>query len=238
MSAQQLQTILQAVKSTFGDQLWTYTLAQMQQAEQSEDPTEQLSAPETEQSDDPQTEEDSLLCPASQKSSGLPSESPYPALFPSFQAAQPEAQKTKKKLSPEHLAALKAGREAAKAKKTAAAAPAAKAEKPKKVLSPEHLAKLKAGREAAKAKKAAEAPSSSAASEAEDGPEAPPLPGVAAQKPKKHWSAEAKASAAAKRAAKKAEKAAEAAIGGPLASLELAEQQDMGAGWSDLLTAM
>ena len=83
--------------------------------------------------------------------------------------------KPKKTLTPEHLAKLKAGREAAAAKKAAekaavegasdaetvaeepsgASAPVAEA-KPKKVLSPEHLAKLKAGREAAAAKKAAE----------------------------------------------------------------------------------
>ena len=64
--------------------------------------------------------------------------------------------KPKRALSAEHLAKLKAGREAAKAKKLAAAPePLPVAEpKPKRTLSPEHLAKLKAGREAAKAKKA------------------------------------------------------------------------------------
>ena len=64
--------------------------------------------------------------------------------------------KPKRILSPEHLAKLKAGREAAKAKKlTAAPEPLPVAEpKPKRTLSPEHLAKLKAGREAAKSKKA------------------------------------------------------------------------------------
>jgi hypothetical protein len=63
--------------------------------------------------------------------------------------------KPKRALSAEHLAKLKAGREAAKAKKLAAAPePLPVAEpKPKRTLSPEHLAKLKAGREAAKAKK-------------------------------------------------------------------------------------
>jgi hypothetical protein len=63
--------------------------------------------------------------------------------------------KPKRTLSAEHLAKLKAGREAAKAKKLAASPePLPVAEpKPKRTLSPEHLAKLKAGREAAKAKK-------------------------------------------------------------------------------------
>jgi hypothetical protein len=63
--------------------------------------------------------------------------------------------KPKRTLSAEHLAKLKAGREAAKAKKLAASPePLPVAEpKPKRTLSPEHLAKLKAGREAAKSKK-------------------------------------------------------------------------------------
>jgi hypothetical protein len=105
--------------------------------------------------------------------------------------AAPVAAPVKKVLSPEHLAKLKAGREAAKAKKEAAKAElvavsiaaelvghgevpesvieaAAVADaKPKKVLSPEHLAKLKAGREAAKAKKAAEKAAEKAVSEAQ-----------------------------------------------------------------------
>ena len=104
--------------------------------------------------------------------------------------AAPVAAPVKKVLSPEHLAKLKAGREAAKAKKEAAKAElvavsiaaelvghgevpesviaaAAAVEKPKKVLSPEHLAKLKAGREAAKAKKAAEKAAEKAVSEAQ-----------------------------------------------------------------------
>ena len=69
--------------------------------------------------------------------------------------AKPTEAKPKRALSAEHLAKLKAGREAAKAKKLAAAPePLPVAEpKPKRTLSPEHLAKLKAGREAAKAKK-------------------------------------------------------------------------------------
>jgi 2-oxoglutarate dehydrogenase E2 component (dihydrolipoamide succinyltransferase) len=94
--------------------------------------------------------------------------------------AKPDA-KPKRVLSEEHLAKMKAGREAAKLKKQLAAAaeppapvvaaplpvvaapvpvvavavPVVAEEKPKRVLSPEHLAKLKAGREAAAAKKAA-----------------------------------------------------------------------------------
>jgi hypothetical protein len=98
--------------------------------------------------------------------------------------AKPE--KPKKVLSPEHLAKMKAGREAKKAAKDAEkeAAKSAegssdeaagggggepKPEKPKKVLSPEHLAKLKAGREAKKAAKDAE----KAAAEAEAKGESP-----------------------------------------------------------------
>jgi hypothetical protein len=100
--------------------------------------------------------------------------------------AKPE--KPKKVLSPEHLAKMKAGREAKKAAKDAEkeAAKSAEgssdeatgggggggpvaAEKPKKVLSPEHLAKLKAGREAKKAAKDAE----KAAAEAEAKGESP-----------------------------------------------------------------
>uniref|UniRef100_A0A6C0K6T9 Uncharacterized protein n=1 Tax=viral metagenome TaxID=1070528 RepID=A0A6C0K6T9_9ZZZZ len=61
--------------------------------------------------------------------------------------------KPKRTLSAEHLAKLKAGREAAKAKKLAASPEPEPEPKPKRTLSPEHLAKLKAGREAAKSKK-------------------------------------------------------------------------------------
>jgi len=89
------------------------------------------------------------------------------------EGAEAKPEKPKKVLSPEHLAAMKAGREAKKAAKDAekeatksaegssdeaaggGGGPVA-AEKPKKVLSPEHLAKLKAGREAKKAAKDAE----------------------------------------------------------------------------------
>ena len=105
------------------------------------------------------------------------------------EGAEPKAEKPKKVLSPEHLAKMKAGREAKKAAKDAEkeAAKSAegssdeaaggggggggepKPEKPKKVLSPEHLAKLKAGREAKKAAKDAE----KAAAEAEAKGESP-----------------------------------------------------------------
>jgi len=70
---------------------------------------------------------------------------------------KPLASKTPEELATHktRVAERKAGREAAKAKKLAAAPePLPVAEpKPKRTLSPEHLAKLKAGREAAKAKK-------------------------------------------------------------------------------------
>ena len=102
------------------------------------------------------------------------------------EGAEPKAEKPKKVLSPEHLAKMKAGREAKKAAKDAEKAAAGTesssdeaaggggggpvaAEKPKKVLSPEHLAKLKAGREAKKAAKDAE----KAAAEAEAKGESP-----------------------------------------------------------------
>jgi len=111
-------------------------------------------------------------------------------------AAKPDADaKPKRVLSEEHLAKMKAGREAAKLKKQLAAAEppaaapvvaaptpvaapvpetvAAPEAKPKRVLSPEHLAKLKAGREAAAAKKAA-APEPAVAA---------PMPVVAAPAP-------------------------------------------------------
>jgi hypothetical protein len=95
------------------------------------------------------------------------------------EGAEGEEAKPKKVLTPEHLAKMKAGREAAKAAKAAAAAgaepaplsdsEAEKAEKPKRVLTPEHLAKLKAGREAAKALKDAEK-AAAAAEEKEQSP--------------------------------------------------------------------
>lgn len=72
--------------------------------------------------------------------------------------------KPKRVLTEEQKAKMKAGREAAKARKLAEAggaaggapapAPEPKAEKPKRVLTDEMKAKMKAGREAAKAKKA------------------------------------------------------------------------------------
>ena len=206
MNTEQLKTILETIKSTFGDELWTSALAQMQEAE-----------------------DDALLCPGSQKSAGHVAESPYPAMFPSFTAAKAEAEaeaeskgkKAKKVLSPEHLAALKAGREAAKAKRAAEAQPAepvTKAEKAKKVLSPEHLAALK---ESAK--------SSGASSEAE---EIASAPAAVVRKP---WSEETKAAAKAKRDAKKAEKVVAAALP-PLEQPE--QQEEMGAGWQELLAGM
>ena len=116
--------------------------------------------------------------------------------------AKPE--KPKKVLSPEHLAKMKAGREAKKAAKDAEkeAAKSAEgssdeaagggpvaAEKPKKVLSPEHLAKLKAGREAKKAAKDAEKAAAEAEAKGESpialSPAAPAeAPVKAAKKPK------------------------------------------------------
>jgi hypothetical protein len=138
-------------------------------------------------------------------------------------------EKPKKVLSPEHLAKLKAGREAAAAKKAAekaaaapaevpapeaAAAPVA-AEKPKKVLSPEHLAKLKAGREAAKAKKEAEKAAAAPAEPVEAAEVAVAAP-VAAEKAKKVLSpehlAKLKAGREAAKAKKEAEKAAAAEV--------------------------
>ncbi len=91
------------------------------------------------------------------------------------EGAEPKAEKPKKILSPEHLAKMKAGREAKKSIKDAEKGVAGTEisseqaasggggggghvtpEKPKKVLSAEHLAKLKAGREAKKLAKDAE----------------------------------------------------------------------------------
>ena len=77
-------------------------------------------------------------------------------------ASSPAEEKPKRTLSEEQKAKMKAGREAARAKKAAeketdgaAAAPAEeKPAKPKRVLSEEQKAKMKAGREAAKARKA------------------------------------------------------------------------------------
>jgi len=220
MNTEQLKTILETIKSTFGDELWTSALAQMQEAE-----------------------DDALLCPGSQKSAGHVAESPYPAMFPSFTAAKAEAEaeaeskgkKAKKVLSPEHLAALKAGREAAKAKRAAEAQPAepvTKAEKAKKVLSPEHLAALKAGREAAKAKKAAEAESAKSSGASSEAEEIASAPAAVVRKP---WSEETKAAAKAKRDAKKAEKVVAAALP-PLEQPE--QQEEMGAGWQELLAGM
>ena len=120
------------------------------------------------------------------------------------------AEKPKKVLSPEHLAKMKAGREAKKAAKDAEKAAAGTesssdeaaggggggggggpvaAEKPKKVLSPEHLAKLKAGREAKKAAKDAEKAAAEAEAKGESpialSPAAPAeVPVKAAKKPK------------------------------------------------------
>jgi hypothetical protein len=118
------------------------------------------------------------------------------------EGAEGEEAKPKKVLTPEHLAKMKAGREAAKAAKAAAAAAgvepaplsdseaekAEKAEKPKRVLTPEHLAKLKAGREAAKALKDAE--KAAAAAEANEQSPIALMPEAApdsdkAKKPKK-----------------------------------------------------
>jgi hypothetical protein len=71
------------------------------------------------------------------------------------------ADKPKRALTDEQKAKMKAGREAAKArrdaeKSNAAPVPAApEGEKPKRVLSDEQKAKMKAGRDAAKARKAA-----------------------------------------------------------------------------------
>jgi hypothetical protein len=138
-------------------------------------------------------------------------------------------EKPKKVLSPEHLAKLKAGREAAAAKKAAekatadvaapeAAAPAEAKEKVKKILSPEHLAKLKAGREAAKAKKEAakaELVAVSIAAELVGHGEVPEsvieAAAVADAKPKKVLSPEHLAKLKAGREAAKAKKAAEKA---------------------------
>ena len=124
------------------------------------------------------------------------------------EGAEPKAEKPKKVLSPEHLAKMKAGREAKKAAKDAEkeAAKSAEgssdeaagggggggpvaAEKPKKVLSPEHLAKLKAGREAKKAAKDAEKAAAEAEAKGESpialSPAAPAeVPVKAAKKPK------------------------------------------------------
>jgi len=130
-------------------------------------------------------------------------------------------EKPKKVLSPEHLAKMKAGREAAAAKKAAekAAAPVteepvaadAADAKPKKILSPEHLAKLKAGREAAAAKKAASlaapAPVKVILNPEEDMDE--PEPVAADAKPKKVLSPEHLAKMKAGREAAKAKKEAE-----------------------------
>jgi hypothetical protein len=121
-------------------------------------------------------------------------------------------EKPKKVLSPEHLAKMKAGREAKKAAKDAEkeAAKSAEgssdeaagggggpvaAEKPKKVLSPEHLAKLKAGREAKKAAKDAEKAAAEAEAKSESpialSPAAPAeAPVKAAKKPKQAKKAE------------------------------------------------
>jgi hypothetical protein len=127
------------------------------------------------------------------------------------EGAEPKPEKPKKVLSPEHLAKMKAGREAKKAAKDAEkeAAKSAEgssdeaaggggggggggpvaAEKPKKVLSPEHLAKLKAGREAKKAAKDAEKAIAEAEAKGESpialSPAAPAeAPVKAAKKPK------------------------------------------------------
>ena len=112
------------------------------------------------------------------------------------EGAEPKAEKPKKVLSPEHLAKMKAGREAKKAAKDAEKAAAGTesssdgaAEKPKKVLSPEHLAKLKAGREAKKAAKDAEKAVAEAEAKGESpialSPPAPAeVPVKAAKKPK------------------------------------------------------
>ena len=123
------------------------------------------------------------------------------------EGGEPKPEKPKKVLSPEHLAKMKAGREAKKAAKDAEKAAAgtesssdeaagggggggpAAAEKPKKVLSPEHLAKLKAGREAKKAAKDAEKAAAEAEAKGESpialSPAAPAeAPVKAAKKPK------------------------------------------------------
>ncbi len=146
-------------------------------------------------------------------------------------------EKPKKVLSPEHLAKLKAGREAAAAKKAAekatapaepveaaeVAAPVADAKEPKakKVLSPEHLAKLKAGREAAAAKKAAEkaaaAPAPAEPVEAAEVAVAAPVADAKEPKAKKVLSPEHLAKLKAGREAAKAKKEAEkaAAVAAP-----------------------
>ena len=73
-------------------------------------------------------------------------------------SASPAEEKPKRSLSEEQKAKMKAGREAARAKKEADAgntSPAEeKADKPKRGLSEEQKVKMKAGREAAKAHKA------------------------------------------------------------------------------------
>lgn len=136
-------------------------------------------------------------------------------------------------MTDEHKAKLKAGREAALAKKAAAASEPPKAPSPaapvevkqRPPMTEEHKAKLKAGREAALAKKAAEKAAGAAAS-SDSEPPAPPSPAAEPSpqsdssgpkkrgpKPLKDMTAEERAAHDAKvaeRAAKKhAEKAAQ-----------------------------
>jgi hypothetical protein len=120
-----------------------------------------------------------------------------PAKAEKAEPSAPDAPaKAKKTLSAEHLAKLKAGREAAKAAKAAEAEasakrhlkfddePAAEAapaaapaeEKPKRKLSEEQKAKMKAGREAAKAAKAAAEPAAPAEESGSEGEKAKRAP--------------------------------------------------------------
>ena len=126
-------------------------------------------------------------------------------------------------MSEEHKAKLKAGREAALAKKAAekaAGAPAAEPPAPEKAprppMSEEHKAKLKAGREAALAKKAAE---KAAGAPAEPSPQSDASgPKKRGPKPLKDMNAEELAIHNAKVVARAAAKALEKAVGAPAAA--------------------
>jgi hypothetical protein len=142
------------------------------------------------------------------------------------------AEKPKRVLSDEHKAKMKAGREAAAAKKAAggsesesapspvkATVPVASEEKPKRIISEEQKAKMKAGREAALAKKAAEKAAGGAESESAPSPPknqpSPQSDSSASKKrgpkPLKDMTAEERAIHDAKVAERSAKKAAEKA---------------------------